>query len=66
MNLNVVKTCRFCGSNKITKAISLGKKYLHGHLQTVIIIKKRYIQPSLKNFYFTSFEKKFFKYIKYN
>jgi SAM-dependent methyltransferase len=31
MNLNVRKTCRFCGSNKLTKVINLGKQYLQGY-----------------------------------
>jgi coproporphyrinogen III oxidase-like Fe-S oxidoreductase len=52
MNLNVIKTCRFCGFNKITKANSLSKQYLQGYLQTVIIIKKKIYPAFVKKFLF--------------
>lgn len=43
MNLNVRKTCRFCGSNKLTKVINLGKQYLQGYFVEDNFNKKKNI-----------------------
>jgi len=43
MNLNVIKTCRFCGSNKLTKVINLGKQYLQGYFVEDNFNKKKNI-----------------------
>ena len=41
MNLIFRKTCRFCGSNKLTKVINLGHQYLQSYFANNNYIKKK-------------------------